>query len=76
MTLRFYNNYGELTDPTSLKMTWSPQDAARQGSTLSRISTGMYRMRSTFGAPGEKSFRITAMIDGSQLDKTIRVTVR
>ena len=76
MTLRFYNNYGELTDPASLKMTWSPQDAARQGSTLNRIATGMYRMRSTFGAPGEKSFRITATIDGSQLDKTIRVTVR
>ncbi|MCX8207147.1 MAG: carboxypeptidase regulatory-like domain-containing protein [Methanothrix sp.] len=76
MTLRFYNNYGELTDPTSLKMTWSPQDAARQGSTLNRVATGMYRMRSTFGAPGEKSFRITATIDGSQLDKTIRVTVR
>jgi len=76
MTLRFFNNYGELIDPTSMEMSWSPQDAAKQGSTLTRISTGMYRMRSTFGAPGEKSFRITAMIDGSQLDKTIRVTVR
>lgn len=76
MTLRFYNNYGELTDPTALKMTWSPQDAAKQGSTLTKISTGTYRMRSTFGSKGEKSFRVTATIDGCRLDKTIKVTVR
>ncbi len=30
LTLRFYNNYGQLWDPDDLSLSWSPQDAARQ----------------------------------------------
>ena len=38
MTVKFYNNYGELTDAVDLSLGWSPQDAARQSDRLQRTS--------------------------------------
>jgi hypothetical protein len=75
LTVKFYNNYGALVDPTDLTFAWSPQDAARQGDQLQRISTGTFQLRSVFGAKGDKSFRIGANIDGCISAKTVAVKV-
>ncbi|MCX6668407.1 MAG: SpaA isopeptide-forming pilin-related protein, partial [Methanothrix sp.] len=75
LTVKFYNNYGALADPTDLTFAWSPQDAARQGDQLQRISTGTFQLRSVFGAKGDKSFRIGANIDGCISAKTVAVKV-
>jgi len=73
LTARFYNNYGQLTDPTDLALSWSPQDAARSGDKLKRASAGTYQLASVFGAPGDKSFRLSANIDGCIAVKTANV---
>jgi hypothetical protein len=76
LTLQFYNNYGELADPTDLSLGWSPEDAASKSDRLQRISLGTFQLRSVFGAAGEKSFRVAAVIDGcpSIRQLTARVT--
>jgi len=76
LKLQFYNNYGELADPTELSLGWSPEDAASKSDRLQRISLGTFQLRSVFGAAGEKSFRVAAVIDGcmSQRQLTARVT--
>jgi hypothetical protein len=76
LTLQFYNNYGELADPTDLSLGWSPEDAASKSDRLQRISLGTFQLNSVFGAAGEKSFRVTAVIDGclSIRQLTARVT--
>ena len=75
LTLRFYNNYGQLWDPDDLSLSWSPQDAARQSDKLQRISTGTYQLKSVFGAKGDKSFKIAANIDGCLSAKIVPVKV-
>jgi hypothetical protein len=75
MTMKFYNNYGELADPLELSLSWTPQDAARQSDKPQRVSKGVYQLNSVFGAKGEKAFRIVANIDGSVLPKTVAVKV-
>ena len=42
---------------------------------LQRISTGTYQLKSTFGAKGDKSFRIAANIDGCISAKIVPVKV-
>jgi hypothetical protein len=75
MTVKFYNNYGQLADPSDLVLSWSPQDAARQNDRLQRISPGTYQLNSVFGAKGDKSFRIGANIDGCMSSKTVTAKV-
>jgi hypothetical protein len=75
MTAKFYNNYGQLTDPVDLSLSWSPQDAARPNDRLQRISPGTYQLNSVFGASGDKSFRMGANIDGCISAKTVTVKV-
>jgi len=75
LDVRFYNNYGELADPSSLGLSWSPADAATTGSTLNKVSTGRYQLRSRFGAAGDKTFKLTATIDGCYAEKTLNVRV-
>jgi len=76
LKLQFYNNYGELADPTDLSLGWSPEDAASKSDSLQRISLGTFQLKSVFGAAGEKSFRVAAVIDGclSIRQLTARVT--
>jgi hypothetical protein len=65
LTARFYNNYGELTDPLDIGLSWSPQDAVNSaGAGLKRVSKGVYQMDARFGAAGQKTFRVMANIDG------------
>jgi len=75
LDVRFYNNYGELADPSSLGLSWSPADAATTGSTLNKVSTGRYQLRSRFGAAGDKTFKLTATIDGCYCDSTLKAKV-
>jgi hypothetical protein len=77
LTMKFYNNYGELTDPDpmTLNFGWSPQDAVKKGDQLQRISKGTFQLKSSFGAKGDKSFRIGAIVDGCISAKTIPVKV-
>jgi|GEM_PF-1216156 len=77
LTARFYNNYGELTDPADLGISWNPQDAAAltPGSGMKRVSLGTYQFSSTFGSAGDKSFRIVASIDGCLALKTATAKV-
>jgi hypothetical protein len=75
MTMKFYNNYGELADPLELSLSWTPQDAARQSDKPQRMSKGVYQLNSVFGAKGEKAFHIVANIDGCVLPKTVVVKV-
>jgi hypothetical protein len=75
MTVKFYNNYGQLADPADLSLSWSPQDAARKTDRLQRISPGTYQLSSVFGAKGDKSFRLGANIDGCISTKTVTVKV-
>jgi len=75
LTVRFYNNYGELADPVDLSFGWSPQDAARPNDRLQRVSPGTYQLNSVFGAGGDKSFRVGANIDGCISAKTATVKV-
>ena len=75
LTLKFYNNYGELWDPDDLSLSWNPQDAASQKDNLQRISVGTYQLKSVFGAKGDKSFKIGATIDGCLSAKIVPVKV-
>jgi len=76
LTAKFYNNYGELTDPTDIGFTWTPQDGATvPGPGLQRVSRGTYQFSSKFGTPGDKAFRIIASIDGCLTMKTTVVKV-
>jgi hypothetical protein len=77
LTMKFYNNYGELTDPDpmTLNFGWSPQDAVKKGDQLQRISKGTFQLKSSFGAKGDKSFRVGAVVDGCISAKTIPVKV-
>ena len=75
LTLKFYNNYGELWDPDDLSLSWNPQDAASQKDKLQRISVGTYQLKSVFGAKGDKSFKIGATIDGCLSAKIVPVKV-
>jgi protocatechuate 3,4-dioxygenase beta subunit len=74
LTLQFYNNYGELADPLDLSFN-PPQDSARPTDQLQRVSLGTYQFSSVFGAPGDKSFRIGANIDGCISAKIVPVKV-
>ena len=75
LTLKFYNNYGELWDPDDLSISWNPQDAASQKDKLQQISVGTYQLKSVFGAKGDKSFKIGATIDGCLSAKIVPVKV-
>jgi hypothetical protein len=75
LELRFYNSFGELYDPNERGLVATPKDAVAAGSMPVRVSTGVYKMTSEFGERGDKSFRITANIDGSFVDKTFKVKV-
>ncbi len=75
MEAKFSNNYGELTDPSGIRVSWSPSDAARPGASLKKVSTGVYRLTSTFGARGDKVFNIAAKIDGCYSEKSFPVKV-
>ncbi len=74
LTLRFYNDYGELTDPMDLSFI-PPQDSARPTDQLQRISLGTLQFSSVFGAPGDKTFKIGANIDGCISAKVVPVKV-
>jgi hypothetical protein len=74
LTLRFYNNYGELADPSDLSFIPTP-DSARPTDQLQRISLGTLQFSSVFGPPGDKSFRIGANIDGCISAKIVPVKV-
>jgi hypothetical protein len=74
LTLKFYNSYGELADPMDLSFI-PPQDSARPTDQLQRISPGTFQFSSVFGAPGDKSFRIGANIDGCISAKIVPVKV-
>ncbi len=75
MTVKFYDNYGQLADPMDLSLSWSPQDAARSSDRLQRVSPGTYLLNSIFGAKGDKSFKIGANIDGCISSKTVTAKV-
>jgi hypothetical protein len=73
MTIKFYNNYGELFDPTEISFGVSPLDAIRQGDRLQRVSAGTFVLKSVFGKPGTKTFRIGGNIDGCKYSREINV---
>ncbi|NPV62029.1 MAG: hypothetical protein HPY61_05255 [Methanotrichaceae archaeon] len=75
LTAKFYNNYGQLADPSDVGISWSPQDAASSGARLTRVSPGTYQLTSVFGVAGDKSFRVNANIDGCISSKIVGVKV-
>ena len=75
LTVKFYNNYGELSDPIDISFGVSDTDAVRQGDGLQRVSVGMFQFKSAFGAPGEKTFRVQANIDGCIAARDVKIKV-
>ncbi|MDD1752797.1 MAG: hypothetical protein LUQ38_06900 [Methanotrichaceae archaeon] len=74
LTVKFYNNYGELSDPIDISFGVSDTDALRQG-VGQRVSVGTFQFKSVFGAPGEKTFRVQANIDGCISARDIKTKV-
>lgn len=56
-------------------MSWIPEDAVTTSDLFGRTALGTYRLDSRFGSPGVKTFRITATIDGSLIEKVVMVVV-
>ncbi|HNR57728.1 MAG TPA: hypothetical protein PKJ51_04655, partial [Methanothrix sp.] len=75
LTVKFYGPSGALTDPTSLRLTWSPADAHLTGSTLRKVSTGTYRLDSRLGSPGPKTFTVSATVGGCRAESAVTVLV-
>jgi len=75
LTVRFYGPTGELADPSSVRLTWSPADAVLTSSTLQRISTGTYQLDSRFGSAGLKTFTLSSTISGCSAENTVTVQV-
>ncbi|HRW82399.1 MAG TPA: SdrD B-like domain-containing protein [Methanothrix sp.] len=75
LTLRFYGPTGALTDPSSLRLTWSPADAVLTSSTLQRVSTGTYVLESRFGSAGLKTFTVSSSVAGCSAESAVMVLV-
>ncbi len=75
LAVRFYNQRGQLVDPVNPRMSWIPEDAVTTSDLFGRTALGTYRLDSRFGSPGVKTFRITATIDGSLIEKVVMVVV-
>ncbi|HPR65863.1 MAG TPA: hypothetical protein PLM24_01850, partial [Methanothrix sp.] len=75
LTVRFYGPTGELVDPTSLRLTWSPADAVLTSSTLRKVSTGTYQLESRFGSAGLKTFTMNSNVAGCSAESTVNVQV-
>ncbi|KUK96952.1 MAG: Cna B domain protein [Methanothrix harundinacea] len=75
LTARFYGPTGELVDPSSLRLTWSPADAVLTSSTLRKVSTGTYQLQSRFGSAGLKTFTLSSAVNGCSAENTVTVQV-
>ena len=75
LTVRFYGPTGALTDPSRLRLTWSPADAVTTSSTLQKVSTGTYVLESRFGSAGLKTFTVSSTVAGCSAESTVTVQV-
>jgi hypothetical protein len=75
LTARFYGPTGELSDPSSLRLTWNPADAVLTSSTLRKVSTGTYQLESRFGSAGLKTFTLSSTVGGCSAESTVIVQV-
>ena len=75
LTVKFRGATGELVDPSSYRLTWSPADAVLTSSTLRKVSTGTYLLESRFGSSGLKTFTIRATVGGCSAESTVAVQV-
>ncbi|MHC1631108.1 MAG: TolB family protein [Methanotrichaceae archaeon] len=76
LTAKFYNDQGQLIDPSSLILTRSSTGSGTTSTYLRRTSTGTYQFDSRFGSAGVNTFTVVTTIDGHHAENTMTVDVR